>query len=64
MKLLAPILFCILLVCAIKPTNNPKARYIRPKSCGYTVIENGRGIDCNGDTITLVKVKFHGWQRK
>jgi hypothetical protein len=27
------------------------------RSCtGYTVIEAGKGIDCNGDTIKLVKV--------
>ncbi|HYG17763.1 MAG TPA: hypothetical protein VD816_02495, partial [Ohtaekwangia sp.] len=25
-------------------------------SCGYTIVEYGKGIDCNGDTVTLVKV--------
>lgn len=25
-------------------------------SCGYTIIEYGKGIDCNGDTVKLVKV--------
>lgn len=24
---------------------------------GYTIIEFGKGIDCNGDTIRLVKIK-------
>jgi hypothetical protein len=33
------------------PTAMPK------KSCyGYTIIEFGKGIDCNGDTVKLVKV--------
>jgi hypothetical protein len=33
------------------PTTMPK------KSCyGYTIIEFGKGIDCNGDTVKLVKV--------
>jgi hypothetical protein len=33
----------------------------RPKpkkspSCGYTILEYGKGIDCNGDTVKLIKV--------
>lgn len=24
--------------------------------CGYTIIEFGKGVDCNGDTIKLAKV--------
>lgn len=33
------------------PTTAPK------KFCyGYTIIEFGKGIDCNGDTVKLVKV--------
>ena len=33
------------------PTAMPK------KSCyGYTIIEFGKGIDCHGDTVKLVKV--------
>jgi hypothetical protein len=28
----------------------------KPKSCtGYEIIEAGKGIDCNGDTIKLTK---------
>jgi hypothetical protein len=23
-------------------------------SCGYTIIEYGKGIDCNGDTVKIV----------
>jgi hypothetical protein len=26
---------------------------------GYTVIENGKGLDCHGDTIKLVKKNGH-----
>jgi hypothetical protein len=30
---------------------------IRKKKClGYTIIEFGKGIDCNGDTVKLVRV--------
>jgi len=60
MKLLAPIIFIFLFMVVIKPTNNPKAK--KPRSCGYKVIEATKGIDCNGDTITLTKDK-HGWRR-
>jgi hypothetical protein len=27
-----------------------------PKGCGYTIIEAGRGINCNGDTIVINKI--------
>lgn len=30
---------------------------------GYTIIEFGKGIDCNGDTVKLVKVKGGGQER-
>jgi len=30
---------------------------VKQKSiCGYTIIEFGKGIDCNGDTVKLAKV--------
>jgi len=25
-------------------------------NCGYTIIEFGKGVDCNGDTIKLARV--------
>jgi hypothetical protein len=28
----------------------------KKKCLGYTIIEFGKGIDCNGDTVKLVKV--------
>lgn len=31
---------------------------VEKKPCyGYTIIEFGKGINCNGDTVTLTKVK-------
>jgi hypothetical protein len=34
------------------------------KPCyGYTIVEFGKGIDCNGDTVKLVKVKGGGQAR-
>lgn len=35
-------------------SQRPKPR--KAPSCGYTIIEYGKGIDCNGDTIKLEKV--------
>jgi hypothetical protein len=30
---------------------------VKKKRCyGYTIIEYGKGVNCNGDTISLVKV--------
>jgi hypothetical protein len=26
-------------------------------SCGYTILEYGKGIDCHGDTVRLIKVE-------
>jgi hypothetical protein len=33
-------------------SSSPKKK----KCLGYTIIEFGKGIDCNGDTVKLVKV--------
>ena len=34
------------------------AQQTEKKPCyGYTIIEFGKGIDCNGDTLKLVKVQ-------
>jgi hypothetical protein len=41
------------------PKEKPK------KTCyGYTIIEFGKGIDCNGDTIRLVKINGVQVQQK
>jgi hypothetical protein len=59
------VLFVVaIIVCAIVMVTEANVRSfpkllpskITKKSCvGYTVIEAGKGIDCNGDTLTLVK---------
>jgi hypothetical protein len=34
------------------------ASELKKKNCvGYTVIEAGKGVDCNGDTIKLIKTE-------
>jgi hypothetical protein len=35
-------------------TSNPVMK--KKSACGYTIIEFGKGVDCNGDTIKLTKV--------
>jgi hypothetical protein len=35
----------------------PTVKPVAKKPCyGYTIIEFGKGVDCNGDTIKLVRV--------
>ncbi len=34
----------------------PKAEVAKKKCYGYTIIEFGKGINCHGDTISLVRV--------
>ncbi|HEY0655979.1 MAG TPA: hypothetical protein VGD65_22745 [Chryseosolibacter sp.] len=29
---------------------------LKKKCYGYTIIEFGKGVDCNGDTVSLVRV--------
>ena len=40
-----------------------KQKSKHPPSCGYNIIEAGRGVDCNNDTIPLVRNPPHGWRR-
>jgi hypothetical protein len=35
---------------------NEPATTVRLKNCGYTIIEAGKGINCNGDTIRILKI--------
>jgi hypothetical protein len=38
-------------------SSNNAVEIPKKKKClGYTIIEFGKGIDCNGDTVKLVKV--------
>ena len=44
-----------------KDTTSDMPTAPRKKPCyGYTIIEFGKGIDCNGDTVKLVKVNNGG----
>jgi hypothetical protein len=59
------LLFSIVLILVVllgadirREKENPVAEAIPCK--GYTIIEFGKGIDCNGDTVKLVKVKGGG----
>lgn len=37
-------------------TTNRQVALPKKKCLGYTIIEFGKGVDCNGDTVKLVKV--------
>jgi hypothetical protein len=37
-------------------SNATVVNIMKKKCLGYTIIEFGKGIDCNGDTVKLVKV--------
>ena len=37
-------------------TSTASAPQKRSNCYGYTIIEFGKGIDCNGDTVKLIKV--------
>jgi hypothetical protein len=53
------IVFIALGAFGLTGANNKEAdaKIVVKKHCrGYSVIEAGKGIDCNGDTIKLVKV--------
>jgi hypothetical protein len=38
------------------PQASPAKISIKKKCYGYTIIEFGKGVDCNGDTVNLVRV--------
>ncbi|HYG04250.1 MAG TPA: hypothetical protein VD927_17505 [Chryseosolibacter sp.] len=41
----------------IRRTDSSKTQATVKKKCiGYTIIEFGKGIDCNGDTLKLIRV--------
>jgi hypothetical protein len=35
----------------------PAVVVVKKKCVGYTIIEFGKGIDCNGDTVRLQKIQ-------
>lgn len=62
------LLFSIVLVLVVllgADLRNKKQAFLTPvdekKPCyGYTIIEFGKGINCNGDTVALMKVEGGG----
>jgi hypothetical protein len=50
-------------LCAAVMPRKVKTKELHKKNvaCGYTIIEFGIGVDCNGDTVKLEKSK--GFQR-
>jgi hypothetical protein len=40
---------------AVAESKPIEASQAKIKSCGYTILEYGKGIDCHGDTIQLAK---------
>jgi hypothetical protein len=47
----------VLIGADIRRNESPNVAVVTPKKkCfGYTIIEFGKGIDCNGDTVKLVR---------
>ena len=49
-------LFAFLVIGADQRESQATAEIVKRACTGYTVIEASKGVDCNGDTIKLVKV--------
>ena len=53
----------VLLGADIRRQKEAETPVIEEKPCyGYTIIEFGKGINCQGDTVNLVKVEGGGQQ--
>ena len=54
------ILLVVLIGADIRRTDTPNTQNVKvepKKKCyGYTIIEYGKGVNCHGDTINLVRV--------
>lgn len=62
--LCALVMLLVLIGADIRRKDSPTTQMVPQKKSrcyGYTIIEFGKGIDCNGDTVKLVKV--NGGQR-
>lgn len=46
---------CLMMIGADFRFNESSSKREKRKCFGYTIIEAGKGIDCNGDTIRLVR---------
>ena len=53
-----PALALVLLGADVRRTESSNVTPIVPKKkcVGYTIVEFGKGVDCNGDTVKLVRV--------
>ena len=57
------LMLVVLLGADIRRKKEASSSVIEKKPCyGYTIIEFGKGVDCHGDTVKLVKVKGGGQQ--
>ena len=41
----------------VHDTANPSQQHKKSSGCGYRIVEYGIGVNCNGDTIRLVKAR-------
>ncbi len=49
------VLLCLMMTGADFRFHQASSEQERRKCFGYTIIEAGKGIDCNGDTIKLIR---------
>jgi hypothetical protein len=57
------LMLVVLLGANIRRKKEASLPVVEKKPCyGYTIIEFGKGIDCQGDTVKLVKVQGGGQQ--
>jgi len=49
------VLNLVLIMGASFPIRDKKNEIKKPSTCGYTIVEFGKGVDCKGDTIRLIK---------
>ena len=57
------VVLIVLLGTDIRRKKEAVSASVEKRPChGYTIIEFGKGIDCNGDTVKLIKVPGGGQQ--
>ena len=57
------VVLIVLLGMDIRRKKESLPEMVEKKPCyGYTIIEFGKGVDCNGDTVKLTKVPGGGQQ--
>lgn len=53
------VLLCLMMTGADFRFHETSSKQEKRKCFGYTIIEAGKGIDCNGDTIKLIRKHGH-----